>query len=209
MEYENKIYKESSLEHNDSISVYNGWGAQQNPNIFEVLHNFLNEIKPKQILEIGTSIGGLTTYIDYVYKKSGIDSNLISYDILEYDWYKEMRENGIDVRVEDVFKNNYGEVKQEVIDYIQQDGTTLILCDGGNKIGEFNLLSNFMKTGDYIMAHDYAENETTFKNDIYMKIWNWHEISDKDIEDACLRNNLKTYNKETFDKVVWVCKIKE
>ena len=42
-----------------------------------------------------------------------------------------------------------------------------------------------------------------------MKIWNWHEISDKDIEDACLRNNLKTYNKEIFDKVVWVCKIKE
>lgn len=209
MEYENKLYKKSSLEHNDSISVYNGWGAQQNPDIFEVLHNFFKEIKPKQILEIGTSIGGLTTYIHYVCGILGIDSKLISYDILEYDWYGEMRDNGIDVRVEDVFKNDYAEVKQEVIDFIQKDGTTLILCDGGNKIGEFNLLSNFMKKGDFIMAHDYAENETTFKNDIYMKIWNWHEISDKDIDVACLKNNLKTYNKEIFDKVVWVCKIKE
>ena len=40
MEYVNKIFKESNLEHNDSISNYNGWGAQQNPNTFEVFHNF-------------------------------------------------------------------------------------------------------------------------------------------------------------------------
>ena len=43
MEYEDKIYKKSSLEYNDSISTYNGWGAQQNPNTFEVFYNFLNE----------------------------------------------------------------------------------------------------------------------------------------------------------------------
>lgn len=209
MEYEDKIYKKSSLEDNDSISVYNGWGAQQNYKIFEVLHHFLNEIKPKQILEIGTSIGGLTTYIDYVCKQLNLDTKFISYDILEYGWYQEMRNNGIDVRVENVFFDDYKYVKQEVIDFIKNDGTTLILCDGGNKIGEFNLLSNFMKSGDFIMAHDYAEDETTFNNDIYMKIWNWHEISDKDIESACVRNNLKAYNKDIFDKVVWVCKIKE
>lgn len=209
MEYEDKIYKKSSLEDNDSISVYNGWGAQQNYKIFEVLHHFLNEIKPKQILEIGTSIGGLTTYIDYVCKKLNLDTKFISYDILEYNWYQDMRNNGIDVRVENVFYDDYKDVKQEVIDFIRNDGTTLILCDGGNKIGEFNLLSDFMKSGDFIMAHDYAENDITFKNDIYMKIWNWHEISDKDIENACVRNNLRTYNKDIFDKVVWVCKIKD
>ena len=176
MEYDDKINKKSSLEDNDSISVYNGWGAQQNYKIFEVLHYFLNEIKPKQILEIGTSIGGLTTYIDYVCKILNLNSEFISYDILEHDWYQEMRDNGIDVRVENVFYDDYKNVKQEVIDFIKNDGTTLILCDGGNKIGEFNLLSDFMKSGDFIMAHDYSENETTFKNDIYMKIWNWQYL---------------------------------
>lgn len=59
------------------------------------------------------------------------------------------------------------------------------------------------------MAHDYAENELVFKNKIYMKKWNWHEISDKDIQDACIKNNLISYNKNIFDDVVWVCKIKE
>jgi cephalosporin hydroxylase len=209
MEYEDKVYKKSNLEHNDSISTYDGWAAQQNPNVFETFHYFLDEIKPKQILEIGTSIGGLTSFLNYTCKKLSLDCHILSYDINHHDWYKDMISDGIDVRVENVFNYEYTEVKQEVIDFIQQDGVTLILCDGGSKIHEFNLLSNFMKTGDFIMAHDYSQDKETFDREVYKKLWNWFEISDKDIEDACLRNNLKTYNKETFDKVVWVCKIKE
>ena len=92
---------------------------------------------------------------------------------------------------------------------INQDGITLILCDGGSKINEFNLLSNYMKIGDFIMAHDYSENEETFKENVYMKIWNWHEIADKDIQEACNRNNLISHNKEIFNTVAWVCKVKQ
>jgi hypothetical protein len=101
------------------------------------------------------------------------------------------------------------EGKQEVINFINQDGVTLILCDGGSKIHEFNLLSNYMKVGDFIMAHDYSENEKTFKENVYMKIWNWHEIADKDIQEACDRNNLISHNKEIFNTVAWVCKLKQ
>jgi hypothetical protein len=209
MNYEDKVFKKSNLEHNDSISTYDGWGAQQNPNVFEVFHNFLYKIKPKRILEIGTSIGGLTYFLNYTCKKIGFDCHILSYDIYEQSWYEDMIKNGIDVRVENVFNSNYTSVKDEVIHFIQQDGTTLILCDGGSKIHEFNLLSNYLKKGDLIMAHDYAENRIVFERDIYMKIWNWFEISDNDISDACLRNNLLSYDKEIFDKVVWVCKIKK
>jgi hypothetical protein len=208
MEYEDKVNKKSNLEQNDSISTYDGWGAQQNPNVFETFHYFLNEIKPKRILEIGTSIGGFTSFLNYTVKKLSIDCYVLSYDINQFDWYKDMISEGIDVRVENVFNSDYTEVKQEVIDFIQKEGTTLILCDGGSKIREFNLLSNFMNEGDFIMAHDYAKDKETFDSDVYMKLWNWYEISDKDIQEACDRNNLVTYNKETFDKVVWVCKKK-
>jgi hypothetical protein len=209
MEYEDKVYKKSSLEHNDSISTYDGWGAQQNPYVFETFHHFLKNIKPKRILEIGTSIGGLTSFLNYTCKKLLIDCHILSYDINEHSWYKDMINDGIDVRVENVFNNDYSEVNQPVIDFIQQGGTTLILCDGGSKIHEFNLLSNFMKSGDFIMAHDYSQDKETFDRDVYKKLWNWFEISDRDIEDACVRNNLKSYDKETFDKVVWVCKVKQ
>jgi len=209
MQYEDKVYKKSSLEDNDSISTYDGWGAQQNPNAFEVFYNFIDEIKPSRILEIGTSLGGFTSFLNYASKRLNIPCNILSYDIYEKDWYIDMINEGIDVRIENIFNLHYTEVKQEVIDFINQDGVTLILCDGGSKIHEFNLLSDYMKVGDFIMAHDYSENEETFKESVYMKIWNWHEIADKDIQDACDRNNLISYNKEIFNTVAWVCKIKE
>jgi cephalosporin hydroxylase len=209
MEYEDKVYKKSSLEDNDSISTYNGWGAQQNPNAFEVFYHFLNEIKPSRILEIGTSLGGFTSFLDYAAKRLNIPCHILSYDIYYKEWYDDMIKDGIDVRIENVFNDNYTEVKQEVIDFINEGGVTLILCDGGSKIHEFKLLSNYMKIGDFIMAHDYSEDSETFKNNVYMKIWNWHDISDNDIQEACDKNNLFTYNKETFNNIAWVCKIKK
>jgi hypothetical protein len=208
MEYVNKIYKESNLEHNDSISNYNGWGAQQNPNTFEVFHNFLKEIKPKRIIEIGTSIGGLTTFIDYTCKLLELNCKLISYDINELSYYPHMRNGGIDIRIENIFSENYSVVKQEIIDFINEDGVTLILCDGGYKIGEFNIISKYIKPNDFIMAHDYAENTETFNEKVYKKIWNWHEICDNDIQGACDKYKLESYNKEIFDNVAWVCKKK-
>jgi hypothetical protein len=209
MEYEDKVYKKSNLEHNDSISTYDGWGAQQNPNAFEVFYNFLNEIKPLRILEIGTSLGGFTSFLNYATKRLNIPCNILSYDIHFKDWYNDMINEGIDVRVENVFNHHYTEVKQEVIDFIQQDGITLILCDGGSKIHEFKLLSNYMKNNDFIMAHDYSQNKETFKENVYMKIWNWHEIEDKDIQESCEKNNLISYNQEIFNTIAWVCKVKQ
>jgi cephalosporin hydroxylase len=208
MNYEDKVYKKSNLEHNDSISSYDGWAAQQNPNVFETFHYFLHKTKPKRIIEIGTSLGGFTSFLNYTCKKLNLDCHVLSYDIISHPWYDDMRNSGVDLRIENIFNGDYTEVKQEVIDFIQQDGITLILCDGGSKIHEFNLLSKFMKSGDFIMAHDYAENRETFERDIYLKVWNWHEISDSDIQQACDENNLISYNKEIFDNVVWVCKQK-
>ena len=209
MEYEDKVYKKSNLEHNDSISTYDGWGAQQNPNAFEVFYNFLNEIKPLRILEIGTSLGGFTSFLNYATKSLNIPCNILSYDIHFKDWYNDMINEGIDVRVENVFNHHYTEVKQEVIDFIQQDGITLILCDGGSKIHEFKILSDYMKNNDFIMAHDYSQDKETFKENVYMKIWNWHEIEDKDIQESCEKNNLISYNQEIFNTIAWVCKVKQ
>lgn len=209
MQYEDKVYKRANLEHNDSISTYNGWGAQQNPNVFETFYNFLNDIKPRRILEIGTSLGGFTSFLNYSVKRLNIDCHILSYDIYYKDWYEQMKSDGIDVRVENIFNLHYTELKEEVEKFIKQDGVTLVLCDGGSKIHEFNLLSNYIKEGDFIMAHDYSQDRETFERDVYLKIWNWFEISDEDIREACERNNLETYDKEKFDNVVWVCKVKK
>ena len=208
MNFNDEITKEVNLIMNDGLSSYMGMASQQNHNVYEVFYNFLNDVKPKRILEIGTALGGFTQFLKKVSDELQLDINILSYDIYEMTWYQTMIQNDIDVRVENVFDSNYQSVKQEVIDFIQQGGITLVLCDGGNKVGEFNLLSNYIKEGDFIMAHDYADNRENFDTNFNRKIWNWHEIQDSDINESCLRNNLKSYNKEIFDSVVWVCKTK-
>jgi hypothetical protein len=208
MEFQDKISKKCNLEHNDSISTYNGWGAQQNFNSFEVFHNFIHEVKPKRILEIGTSLGGFTCFLKYTCERLNLECDISTYDIVEKSWYNELTNMGIVVKIENVFNENYTKVDDEVINFINGEGVTIVLCDGGDKIKEFNILSEHIKIGDYILAHDYSYDREFFEKHINKKIWNWHEISEKDIENACLNNNLHDYNREIFQSVVWICKVK-
>lgn len=209
MEIEKHITRKSNLEADDSLSSFMNHTAQQSHNTYRVFFDFISDTKPKRILEIGTSLGGFTNFLKIVVDYLELDTEIISYDINEIYWYDEMRKSGIDVRVENVFNHDYSSVDETVIDFIQKDGLTIVLCDGGNKKAEFNLLSNYLKEGDIIMAHDYCYDYEKFENDIKLKIWNWCEITESDIMESCERNNLSDFNQKIFDSVVWVCKMKK
>lgn len=208
MIFKDKIEKKCDLENNDSISTYENWGAQQNYKAFETFYYFIKEIKPKRILEIGTSIGGFASFLNHTCKELNIDCHLMTLDINEFPWYTEMIENGVDIRIENVFSENYDSVSQYIIDFIQSDGTTIVLCDGGNKKLEFNLLSNYLKENDFILGHDYAFDLKYFEQNIDKKIWNWCELTESDIEIPCQRNKLIDYRRDLFQNIVWVCKMK-
>lgn len=206
IEFEDKISKKCNLEQNDSISVYNGWGAQQTYKVFEVFHNFIQSVKPRRILEIGTSIGGFTQFLKHTCDTLGLDTHIISLDIYEKHWYSDILEMGVDLRLENIFVNNFEDIPEEYKEFIQGEGVTIVLCDGGDKVREFNLLSKFLKRGDYILGHDYAFDRQVFEQSIYQKIWNWHELSESDILSCSQELNLIDYDRETFESVVWVCK---
>jgi 23S rRNA U2552 (ribose-2'-O)-methylase RlmE/FtsJ len=208
MNLEEKITKRINLEKNDGLSSFMGMSAQQTHNVYEVFYNFLSEQKPARILEIGTALGGFTQFLKWSLNELELPTYILSYDVIEYNWYKDIIKTGIDIRVKNVFDSNYQTVEEEVINFINQDGTTIVLCDGGYKVGEFNLLAKYLKRGDFIMAHDYGENREIFEEKINRKIWNWFEISKSDIESTCIANNLEIYNKETFEDVVWTCRKK-
>lgn len=205
---EDDITRRSNLELNDSISCYRGYGAQQNPNAYKVFYDFLNRVKPKRILEIGTGMGGFTCFLRLCSLDLEIDVDIVSYDIHSHCKTESTIKNNIDVRIKNVFNSTYTDVDQEIIDYIKQDGITIVLCDGGYKKGEFNTLSPIIKSGDYILAHDYASDETYFHNNVYEKLWNWLEIQDSDINDVCEEYNLSPFMSTEFQSAVWVCKIK-
>ena len=209
MEIKENITKYTNLAENDSLSAFKGHTAQQFHGAFEVFYDFIKEVKPKRILEIGTALGGFTTFLKIICDDLNLDTNIRSYDIHKHPWYDDIINLGVDLRVENIFSEGFTDMDQEVKDFIQQDGITIVLCDGGYKIGEFNLISNYIKRGDFILAHDYAENKEIFESNVYGKVWNWLEIQESDIHDSCVKNNLIPFNKDVFENVAWVCKIKE
>jgi len=206
---EENITRKSNLAEQDSLSCYLGYTAQQNPNAYKTFYNFFDTVKPSRILEIGTAMGGFTLFLRLCCNDLELNPVIKSYDIHDRQEYDAIRKNNIDVIIENIFNSDYSEVKQEIIDFIQQDGTTVVLCDGGYKIGEFNLLSKYIKPGDFILAHDYASTLEYFNEHVNLKLWNWHEIQDLDIQEAVNNNNLEPYMHDQFQEAVWVCKIKK
>lgn len=209
MNIQEHITKYTDLPNNDSLSAFMGHTAQQSHNAYQVFFDFISEIRPSRILEIGTAQGGFTEFLKIIIDHIGLDTQILSYDIAERPWYSQMQEKGIDVRVENIFNYEWTDVIQSVKDYVLSPGTTIVLCDGGWKIGEFKIFSRIVKSGDFILAHDYSLNKDIFERDIKNKIWNWCEITEEDISESVLENNLESYKPEVFSQAVWVCKIKK
>jgi hypothetical protein len=141
------------------------------------------------------------------------NTEIRTYDVESKHYLSSYIENGtkIDSKIKDVFNHSYDELVEidEINSYIQKDGVTVVLCDGGSKKNEFRILSDYLKVGDIIMAHDYSPNQEYFEKNVNNQIWNWLEIQDLDINESCLKNNLSPFMEDEFRKVVWVCKIKK
>jgi cephalosporin hydroxylase len=191
--------------------IYKNLIISQHPNVGEKFKTLIDEYKPSRVLEIGTADGGLTLLIRDLLDSVGLTNTIVrTYDVNEQKNLK-LKERNIEIITKDVFNYPYSDLEypDEIRDFIQSNGKTLVLCDGGSKKNEFRLLSQFLKYGDIIMAHDYAPNENYFNENIKDKIWNWLEIQDSDINESCLTYNLKPYMEDEFRSVVWACKIKK
>ena len=187
----------------------------QNQYAEQMFNILLDKIKPSRILEIGTFHGGLTLMLRDIMDKLQLDANPIwTYDINDQEFLKPLVTNrNIKVLTKNLFDDTYSnfidnDAKSELTNFIQQDGLTLVLCDGGCKKCEFNLISSLLKYNDIIMAHDYAPNNDYFNKYVKNKVWDWLEIQDTDIEGSVLANSLLPYEQELAQKAAWCCKVK-
>lgn len=193
--------------------VYKGLTIMQHPEIEKAFDELLTKLKPTKVLEIGTSSGGLTLMIRDILNRINLsNTRIITYDVYDPQYLRHHVTEGadIEIKVENAFNHQYSELENghEIIEFITSEGTTLVLCDGGSKKNEFRILSNLIKEGDVIMAHDFSPNEKYFIDNMLEKKWNWMEIQDSDIDQSVIVNNLKPYMSELFLDVAWVCKIK-
>lgn len=189
----------------------------QNPNVENVFDTLLKNIKPDLIIEIGTFHGGLTLLLRDILDRSNLKETIIvTYDINEQEFLKPLVTDTkkIVVKTQNLFNEDYSDfkdndAKNEIATLVNSYSKCLVLCDGGCKKCEFNLIAPLLKSNDVIMAHDYAPNQEFFDNTIKDVVWDWLEIQDSDIESVSSLHNFKSYLQDIAQQAAWLCRIKE
>lgn len=139
------------------------WLAQV-PSTLEFLNKVIQENNFAHIIEIGTNRGGLSIWLN---DNKNPSTKFTTFDITAEHIQFSPSKEGIDFRVGDCFSSAYEDIKN----LIKQEGQVLLLCDGGNKNSEFNIFSEFLKSNDVIMCHDYIHDYETYRN-VQLK-YNW------------------------------------
>jgi hypothetical protein len=179
----------------ESHTIYNDLVTQQTSYcVNTLLPNFLNLIRPSNIVEIGTASGGLTHVLSDLCPYSKI-LTLETKDFHQYKFKDNVKSIIFDSNSEELIKNT-------MIPFIQSTGTTIVFCDGGNKIIDFINYAPLIKTGDYICVHDYCKNRKIFEKEFYGKIWNYCRIVEFDIEGICNEYGLMEVHQE-MEQGMW------
>lgn len=178
----------------DHFLKVDGIIAAQSIHVESAFKSILSEFKT--IIEIGFDRGAFSLWL---YKNKKNTTKLVSYDISFGG--KEVDNSSIDFRQGDCFNND---IVEEIRLLINSKGKTLVLCDGGNKEGEFNLYSQYLKTGDVIMLHDYAHSAEDYESVKYNTGWKTAaESRFSNIQNSIQINNLIPYHYDTFKNVLW------
>jgi hypothetical protein len=192
---------------------YKGLATEQNPNIIYPFNTLIGNIRPSRIIEIGTFYGGLTLILRALLHNNMLyNSQIFTYDVNHPSFLLSLINDSGNIKsyTKNLFSESYSdfsneEDKEQIISLIQDTGTTLVLCDGGCKKCEFNILLSYLKSNDIIMAHDYCPNRNYFEDNMKGKQWNWCEIEDNDINNSIITNNLTKFMYEDFLSVGWLC----
>jgi hypothetical protein len=172
--------------------------VEQRIDVFEALDKLSEICQPVRVIEIGTKFGGFTTILEN--HKLTTQSDIFTFDINQYRDYNFTKAQ---FNLKDCFEH-----EEYVANLIQEDGLTLLFCDGGNKIKEFNTFAKYLKDGDMIFAHDYIEDSITYNSKFKGKIWNAWETSLEPIAETIKNESLKDILPEYFSKAVWKSCIK-
>lgn len=183
---------------------YNGFSCQQMIHFDDHLEPILKQINPSFVIEIGTGYGGFTSFLSNTLPAASIVTYEVDPVRLKAASFLSKFAN-VTQRTENVFGNNYenNEIAEPLISDLLKgkdaNKTTLVMCDGSNKVREVCLISPWLRVGDYIMWHDYAEEP--WRSQIS---WPGFEVNKVDVERVLLDNGFEFVN-ENLQRVVWGC----
>lgn len=182
---------------------YRGVSVQQHEQVVHPFRALVRELRPARVIEIGTASGGLTLLLRGLLDEAGLESSVIyTFDINPVADLR-IPPATIQFRQANVFATNDVEYLIETT-----DGPCLVLCDGGNKPREFQTYAPHLRSGDVIMAHDYAPDWDYFEREMRNQRWDWCEIQGHDIAPSCQLYDLVPHHQDAFQQVAWCCRRK-
>jgi hypothetical protein len=144
---------------------------QQITNIKEYFDTLFDNFTPDTIVEFGTGDGEFTAML-----RGMGDFMIHTFDIVDCPTKTE----GVVYHVMNIFENEL------IVSGLLKYGRVLLLCDNGNKPREVNTFAKYLKSGDVIMAHDYADDVESFRANQVNNYWDWLEIVYKDVEQSLI-----------------------
>lgn len=184
--------------------LYKNHVTMQSPVAIEIFDEFFKYNTFDTIIEIGTAGGGWSIFLKEHSMKMG--ASFITYDIQNNPKKRdEFTSLNIDFRLKDVLEPD---VILEIQNLIYNSGRVALFCDGGDKIQEFNLFSSMLRTGDFILAHDYSPTYQYLTDVMRSEYWGWGEIMDEHISECMERNGIIKFMPEYFIPSAWIATIK-
>jgi 23S rRNA U2552 (ribose-2'-O)-methylase RlmE/FtsJ len=170
---------------------------------FDKLYDYLksNKIVIDNIIEIGTFRGGFTTFLDN--HKLSDNTTIHSFDV---DASIGQRQISNKVKKVKFYEENVFETNTIELILKSSKKNTILFCDGGDKISEFNHFSKFLNTNDIIFAHDFAIDLSSFTK---LNVWDYFECNEGAIKESLSKYNLEPLMQDTFLNVAWGSYIKK
>lgn len=151
-----------------------GFDFRQHIESLPVISQIVEDNKPTMIVELGTGCGLLTLLMtmglnnDVAIRTYDIEPNQIAIqDILEKHY--DVVFNKADIFKPISFKKILSEIHNEGY-------RTMVLCDNGSKIKEFNTFAPYLKPDDIIGVHDYFDTKQDFEYHKINRGWRCCEV---------------------------------
>ena len=177
---------------------------QQVDGVDEPFRKLFFNTRPARVLEIGTGSGAFAVMLREVLDEVHAlrKTQLTTVDVKPRRRFHEWER--IEAHTFDCFTNEKKQnLRKKLRDQITGEGVTLVLCDGGDKLAEFQAVAKLLKPGDIVGVHDYAESLEDFKERVKGKIWGFCGIHAGRMEDTDHAHRLTDFMAEDFRPFVW------
>jgi len=163
------------ISHNEPNQYLFGIPTQHSPLAVWMLEQVLNKYRPGAIVEIGTFMGGLTTYLGIWALHNNarilsVDNNPRISDATD----KHLRYLNVFLETADAYEPGFVRFVQSFIKH--ENRTVLIYCDGGKKLKELKIYGEIAPPGSLVGCHDYGTEVIPAAAETYMQRYGYTKL---------------------------------